>query len=46
MNQNEYVTYKFEVEKWLANANKIIEKSNVINNLDDINSNRNEIAVS
>lgn len=46
MDQNEYVTYKSEVEKWLDNANKIIEKCNNIQNLDDINSNLNEINVS
>lgn len=46
MDQNEYVNYKNEVEKWLDNANKIIEKCNNIQNLDDINSNLNEINVS
>lgn len=46
MDQNEYVTYKREAEKWLDNANKIIEKCNNIQNLDDINSNLNEINVS
>lgn len=46
MDQNEYVTYKSEVEKWLDNANKIIEKCNNIQNLDNINSNLNEINVS
>lgn len=46
MDQNEYVTYKNEVEKWLDNANKIIEKCNNVQNLDDINSNLNEIKVS
>lgn len=44
--QNEYETYKTEVGKWLENANKIIEKCNNIQNLDDINSNLNEINVS
>lgn len=46
MDQNEYITYKNEVEKWLDNANKIIEKCNNVQNLDDINSNLNEIKVS
>lgn len=46
MDQNEYVTYKAEVEKWLDNANKIIGKCNNIKNLEDINSNLNEINVS
>lgn len=46
MDQNEYVTYKIEAVKWLDNANKIIEKCNNIRNLDDINSNLNEINVS
>lgn len=46
MDQNEYVTYKTEFEKWLDHANKIIEKCNNIQNLDDINSNLNEINVS
>lgn len=46
VDQNEYETYKTEVGKWLENANKIIEKCNNIQNLDDINSNLNEINVS
>lgn len=46
MDQNEYATYKIEAVKWLDNANKIIEKCNNIQNLDDINSNLNEINVS
>lgn len=46
MDQNEYVTYKNEVEKWLDNANKTIGKCNNVQNLDDINSNLNEIKVS
>lgn len=46
MDQNEYVNYKSEAEKWLNNANKIIEQSNNIQNLDDINSKLNEINVS
>lgn len=44
--QYQYETYKVEAEKWLNNANKIIEKCNNIQNLDDINSNLNEINVS
>lgn len=46
MNQNEYQTYKVEAEKWLDNANKIIEKCNNIHNFDEINSNLNEVNVS
>jgi hypothetical protein len=45
MDQNEYATYEIEAVKWLDNANKIIEKCNNIKNLDDINSNLNEINV-
>lgn len=46
MDQNEYLTYKIEVEKWLDNANKIIEKCNNVQNLDNINDNLNSINVS
>jgi hypothetical protein len=46
LDQNEYLTYKTEAEKWLDNANKIIEKCNNIQNLDTINDNLNEINVS
>lgn len=46
IDQNEYATYKVEADKWLDNANKTIEKCNNIQNLDDINSNLNEINVS
>lgn len=46
IDQNEYATYKTEADKWLDNANKVIDKCNNIQNLDDINSNLNEINVS
>ena len=46
LDQNEYLTYKIEAEKWLDNANKIIEKCNNVQNLDNINDNLNEINVS
>lgn len=46
MDQHEYETYKDEVLKWLDNANKIINKCDSIQKLDDINSNLNEINVS
>lgn len=46
MDQHEYETYKGEVLKWLDNANKIINKCDSIQKLDDINSNHNEINVS
>lgn len=45
LDQNEYLTYKTEAEKWLDNANKIIEKCNNIQNLDTINDNLNEINI-
>lgn len=46
MDQHEYETYKDEVLKWLDNANKIMNKCDSIQKLDDINSNLNEINVS
>lgn len=46
MDQNEYVTYKNEIDKWLDNANRIITKCNNIRNLDEINNQLNEINVS
>ena len=46
LDQNEYLTYKLEAEKWLDNANKIIEKCNNVQNLENINDNLNEINVS
>ncbi len=46
MDQHEYETYKDEALKWLDNANKIINKCDSIQKLDDIDSNLNEINVS
>lgn len=46
MDQNEYATYKVEVDKWLDNANKLIDKCNNIKNVDEIDAHLNEMNVS
>lgn len=44
--QNEYETYKVESDRWLENANKILDKCNNVQKLDDINTSLNDLNVS
>lgn len=44
--KKEYANYKAEVEKWINNANAVIDECNSIQNLERMYSNLSEINVS